>query len=54
MGVNVFIVKGVARDVPISTIFRGIWPFWFAVLVAIIAILLVPTIALLLPTTMFG
>lgn len=37
-----------------ATIFRGIWPFWFAMLAAIILILIVPEIALLLPNTMFN
>lgn len=54
VGVNVFVVKGIAPDVPLNAIFRGIWPFWFAMLVGIILLLLVPEIALLLPNTMFG
>ena len=54
VGVNVFIVKGIAQDVPMATIFRGIWPFWFAMLLAIIVLLVVPDIALLLPNTMFN
>lgn len=54
VGVNVFIVKGIAPDVPMATIFRGIWPFWFAMLAAIIVILLIPDLALLLPNTMFN
>ena len=32
VGINVFVVKGVAPNVPMNTIFRGIWPFWFAML----------------------
>lgn len=54
VGVNVFIVKSIALDVPMATIFRGIWPFWFAMLAAIIAILVIPDLALLLPNTMFN
>jgi TRAP-type C4-dicarboxylate transport system permease large subunit len=54
VGVNVFVVKGIAPDVPLNTIFRGIWPFWFAMLLCVIILLLVPGIALLLPNTMFG
>ena len=54
VGVNVFVVKGIAPDVPLNTIFRGIWPFWFAMLASIILILTFPQIALLLPSTMFG
>ena len=53
VGVNVFVVKGIAPGVPLGTIFRGIWPFWFAMLAAVILILLFPPIALFLPNTMF-
>ncbi|WP_417259057.1 TRAP transporter large permease [Celeribacter sp.] len=54
VGINVFIVKGIAPDVPMNTIFRGIWPFWFAMAVMIILLVVFPQIALLLPNTMFG
>ena len=54
VGINVFVVKGIADGVPLNTIFRGIWPFWFAMLLAVILVLMVPDIALLLPDTMFG
>ena len=30
VGLAVFIVKGIVPDVPMYTIFRGIWPFWYA------------------------
>ena len=52
VGVNVFIISGVAKDVPMYTIFRGIFPFWVAMLVCIILLLLFPQIALFLPVTM--
>ena len=29
VGMNVFIIKGVAKDVPLETIFKGIWPFYW-------------------------
>ena len=54
VGINVFVVKGIAPDVPLNTIFRGIWPFWFAMLAALVLIVLVPQIALFLPNRMFG
>ena len=54
VGVNVFIIKGVAQDVPMYTIFRGIWPFWVAMLVSLIILTIFPEIALLLPNTMKG
>jgi tripartite ATP-independent transporter DctM subunit len=54
VGINVFVVKGIAPDVPMNTIFRGIWPFWFAMLAAIAILLIFPQIALFLPNTMFN
>jgi TRAP-type C4-dicarboxylate transport system permease large subunit len=54
VGINVFVVKGIAPNVSLNTIFRGIWPFWFAMLAALIFVFLLPQIALLLPNTMFG
>lgn len=54
VGINVFVVKGIAPDVPMNDIFRGIWPFWFAMLLAILIIVALPDIALLLPNTMFN
>ena len=54
VGINVFVVKGIAKDVPLGTIFRGIWPFWLAMLVTLALILLFPKIALFLPATMVG
>ncbi len=54
VGINVFVVKGIAPDVPMNTIFRGIWPFWFAMMLAIALLLLAPDIALFLPNTMFN
>ena len=54
VGVNVFVVKGVAKDVPMGTIFRGIWPFWFVMGVCLAFLVAFPQIALFLPNTMFG
>jgi len=54
VGVNVFIIKGVAKEVPMYTIFRGIWPFWVAMLVSLIILTIFPEIALYLPNTMKG
>jgi tripartite ATP-independent transporter DctM subunit len=53
VGINVFVVKGVAPDVPLETIFRGIWPFWLAMLVCLLVLVAFPGIALYLPNTMF-
>lgn len=54
VGVNVFVVKSVAQDVPMGTIFRGIWPFWLAMGVCLAILVAFPQIATFLPDTMFG
>ncbi len=53
VGLNVFVVKSVARDVPMATIFRGVLPFWFAMLACLMLIVVFPWIALLIPQAMF-
>lgn len=53
VGLNVFVVKSVAREVPMATIFRGVLPFWFAMLACLLLIVLFPQIALLIPKAMF-
>jgi tripartite ATP-independent transporter DctM subunit len=52
VGINVFVVKGLVPDVPLSQVFAGIFPFWFAMLAGLILIIAFPDIALLLPNTM--
>jgi tripartite ATP-independent transporter DctM subunit len=52
VGVNVFVIAGVAKDVPMYRIFRGIVPFIFAMLVLIALLLIFPQMALYLPHTM--
>ncbi len=54
VGVNVFVLHGVVKDVPMYTIFRGILPFWIAMILCIIILILFPQIALFLPNTMMG
>ncbi len=54
VGINVFIVKGLVPDVPMSEIFAGIVPFWFAMMVCIGILIVFPDIALLIPNTMIG
>ncbi|SFI14427.1 TRAP transporter large permease [Albimonas pacifica] len=53
VGLNVFVVRGVAGDVPLTTIFRGIMPFLAAMLLTLLLIIAFPDIALLIPNSMF-
>ena len=52
IGMNVFVLKGVLKDVSVKTIFKGVTPFWIADIFRITLIALVPAIALLLPSMM--
>jgi tripartite ATP-independent transporter DctM subunit len=50
VGVNVFVIKGIAPDIPLGTIFKGIFPFLYALIILTIIILFVPQIATFLPS----
>jgi C4-dicarboxylate transporter DctM subunit len=50
VGVNVFVIKGIAPDIPLELIFRGILPFLGAIILLTILIALVPQLATFLPS----
>ena len=52
VGVNVYVVYGVAKDVPLETIFKGVFPMLLALLFCNLILLLFPQIALFLPSLM--
>jgi C4-dicarboxylate transporter DctM subunit len=52
IGMNVFVIKGIARDVPMYTIFQGAWPFVVAMGICVAIIVAFPQIALFLPNAM--
>ncbi len=52
IGMNVFVLKGVLKDVSVKTIFKGVTPFWIADIFRIILLALVPAISLFLPSLM--
>ncbi|MGB7301177.1 MAG: TRAP transporter large permease [Burkholderiaceae bacterium] len=49
IGINVFVLHGMAPEYPLSTIFRGVIPFVFADLARLILLILVPSLSLWLP-----
>ena len=49
VGMNVFVIKGMAADVPTYTIFRGILPFLYMDILEIIILTAFPVIVLWLP-----
>lgn len=48
-GVNVYVVKAISRDVPITTIFNGTLPYLVPFFIGIVLLMLVPQLATLLP-----
>ena len=50
VGVNVFVIKGIAPDIPLQKIFRGIFPFLIAIVALTFLLMLVPQIATFLPS----
>ena len=52
LGTNVYIIKGVAGDVPLGTIFKGVTPFLLAMIVCTGIIVAFPQVALFLPGLM--
>jgi C4-dicarboxylate transporter DctM subunit len=52
VAINVFIIKGIAPEVPLSTIYKGILPFSLATVALVILLIAFPDIAMILPNTM--
>lgn len=50
VGVNVFVIKGIAPDIPLHHIFRGILPFLVALIVLTALLMIFPDIATILPS----
>lgn len=53
IGINVYVIAGIAPDVPLTDIFKGIIPFLIADILHVGLLLLVPSITLFLPTLFF-
>jgi len=53
IGINLFAINGVAKDVPIETIAKGVLPFFVCMLVAVLLLVIFPQIALFLPNLLF-
>lgn len=54
VAIDVFAVAGVAKDVPMNTIYRGVTPFIFALIIVAALLVAFPQIAIFLPTLMKG
>lgn len=52
LGLNVFVIKSISGNTPLTTVFRGVLPFLAADFLRLLLFLLVPTLVLWLPGTM--
>ena len=52
IGLNVFVVQSLARDVPMKTVYRGILPFFYALLLTLALLLAFPPLTMWLPATL--
>ena len=53
VGINIFVVAGVAKSVPLETVFKGVLPFTLALLVAVLFVIFVPGLATWLPSVLY-
>ncbi|MBT3204812.1 MAG: TRAP transporter large permease [Gammaproteobacteria bacterium] len=53
VGLNVFVLSGVLKDVKTATIFKGVTPFWVADIIRLSLITLIPAISLILPQWLY-
>lgn len=49
VGMNVFVIKGVAKDVSLETIYKGVWPFLIALSACIAMLIAFPQLVTFLP-----
>ncbi len=52
VGMNLFVLSTLLKQVPITQIFKGVWPFVAALTVSLLVVLMVPQVALWLPSLM--
>jgi C4-dicarboxylate transporter, DctM subunit len=54
IGMNVYVVHGIAKEIPMMTIFRGVMPFFIMMIICTVLLIIFPQIALFLPNIMSG
>ncbi|MBE1555176.1 TRAP transporter large permease subunit [Sporosarcina limicola] len=54
LGLSVYVISGVAKDIPIEKIFRGVVPMLLAMIICLLVIVLFPHVVTLLPDLMKG
>lgn len=54
VGLNVFVLSGVVKDVSTGTVFRGVTPFWCFDIVRLAILVALPSISMFLPRLFYG
>ncbi|SLN43299.1 Sialic acid TRAP transporter permease protein SiaT [Roseovarius gaetbuli] len=54
VGLNVFIISSLSKDTPMSTVFRGVMPFFGAEIIRVALILMLPALTLMVPRLIGG
>jgi TRAP-type C4-dicarboxylate transport system permease large subunit len=49
VGINVYVVSGIERDIPLQTVFKGSMPFLYTLIIAAILLVAFPSISVFLP-----
>jgi C4-dicarboxylate transporter DctM subunit len=49
LGINVFVIKGMVKDVSLAQVFAGVLPFCVALILLIVLVIAVPDIVMFLP-----
>jgi tripartite ATP-independent transporter DctM subunit len=52
VGINLFVLKGIAKEMPISKIYAGAWPFVFGAIAAVIILFFIPSLTTWLPSVL--
>ncbi|HEY7864818.1 MAG TPA: TRAP transporter large permease subunit, partial [Psychromonas sp.] len=54
VGLNIFVLSGVIKDIKTSTIFKGVTPFWCADIIRLLFLLFIPALSLWLPQMLYN
>jgi tripartite ATP-independent transporter DctM subunit len=52
VGINLFVLKGIAKDMPMSKIYGGAWPFVMGAILAVIILFFIPSLTTWLPSVL--
>ncbi len=53
VGLNVFVISGVLKDVKTTTVFRGVTPFWCVDIIRLAILVIVPGLIMFLPNLLY-